>query len=78
MIEPRETMLDFIDREPFADFMHHMRDRGMVFRMGATVERIERDASGTWVIGLADGREVRAGAVLFAAEHMGATANLQP
>ena len=76
VIEPRDTMLDFIDRELIADFMHQMRDRGMVFRMGSTVERIERDASGACVIGLGDGREVRAGVVLFAAGRMGATGNL--
>lgn len=76
VIEPRETMLDFIDRELIADFMHDMRDRGMVFRMGASVDRLERDASGGCVIGLGDGREVRAGVVLFAAGRIGATATL--
>ena len=44
LIEPRTTMLDFIDRELIDEFTHDLRDRGMVMRLGSAVETIERTA----------------------------------
>ena len=38
LIEPRETMLDFLDKELVADFTHQLRDRGIALRFGAKVE----------------------------------------
>lgn len=78
LIEPRETMLDFVDRELVADFTHQLRDRGVQLRFGAKVERIDRLASGRCEISLENGRMVKAAAVLFAAGRMGATAGLNP
>ena len=40
LIEPRDTILDFVDREIVDDFMHQMRDRGMTIRLGSTVKEI--------------------------------------
>ena len=34
LIEPRDTILDFVDREIVDDFVHQMRDRGMTVRLG--------------------------------------------
>lgn len=76
LIEPRESMLDFVDRELVADFTHQLRDRGVQLRFGAQVERIDRVAPGRCEIALENGRMVRAAAVLFAAGRMGATAGL--
>ncbi len=75
IIEPRKTMLDFIDRELIEDFMHQLRDRGTTLRMGCKVERIERQNGGC-LIHLENGRTVRADMVLFAAGRMGATDSL--
>ncbi len=46
LIEPRATILDFIDREIIDDFVHQLRDRGMTIRLGTTVARVEQDEQG--------------------------------
>lgn len=76
VVEPRKTMLDFIDRELIEDFMHQLRDRGVILRMGCQVQRIERGVAGPSTVYLEDGRLVRADVVLFAAGRMGAVESL--
>ena len=76
LIEPRETFLDFVDREIIGEFVHTLRDRGMAIRLGASVDRIERGADGWPVTWLTDGRRVRSDMVLYAAGRKGATATL--
>jgi len=70
LIEARDTILDFIDHEIVEDFVHQMRDRGMVVRLGAEVERIEKGPAGMEVK-LADGRLIRSEYLLFAAGRSG-------
>ncbi|MCB1460863.1 MAG: Si-specific NAD(P)(+) transhydrogenase [Nitratireductor sp.] len=72
LIEPRDTMLDFIDRELMEDFTYQLRDRGMAMRFGKKVDKVER-AEGGVTISLEGGRKVRSGMLLFAAGRMGAT-----
>ncbi len=76
LIEPRDTFLDFIDREIIEEFIHQLRDRGMTIRLGASVARVEKDDSGRVVTTLEDGRVVRTEMLLFAAGRIGATGNL--
>ena len=76
LIEPRDVMLDFIDKEIVADLTHQMRDRGVQLRFGAKVDSIGRHAPGRCEIALEDGRRVRSNIVLFAAGRMGATPSL--
>ncbi|QIG81974.1 Si-specific NAD(P)(+) transhydrogenase [Sphingosinithalassobacter tenebrarum] len=76
LIEPRDTFLDFVDREIIEEFVHQLRDRGVSVRTGAKVERVEKDAAGWPVCVLADGRQVRSEMLLYAAGRMGATADL--
>jgi len=76
LIEPRDTFLDFIDREIIDDFVHQLRDRGMSIRLGSTVEKIEVDGQGWPVCILDDGRRIRSEMLLYAAGRIGATANL--
>jgi NAD(P) transhydrogenase len=73
LVEPRDTMLDFIDRELIDDFTHQLRDRGMVLRFGRKVKEVSKDADGKCQIDMEDGRVIRADIVLFAAGRMGAT-----
>ncbi len=35
LVEPRATILDFVDKELVEDFIHQMRDRGMSIRLGS-------------------------------------------
>ncbi len=76
LIEPRETMLDFIDRELIGDFTHQLKDRGMVLRFGRKAEKIRKLDDGMCEIQMEGGRNIRAEMVLFAAGRMGATASL--
>jgi NAD(P) transhydrogenase len=76
LVEPRETMLDFIDRELIEDFIHQLRDRGVVLRLGCSVEAVTRDDKGGCVVQLNGGRMVRTDALLFAAGRIGSTDSL--
>lgn len=76
LIEPKETFLDFIDREIIEEFTHDLRKRGMTIRLGAKVDRVELDEQGWAVSILADGRRIRTDMLLYAAGRVGATANL--
>lgn len=76
LVEPRSSFLDFIDREIIEEFIHQLRDRGMLIRLGSPVASIARDARGHPVTTLEDGRSVRSEMLLYAAGRMGATADL--
>ena len=73
IIEPRENFLEFIDREIIDEFVHDLRKRGIQFRLGAKVERVELDEQGYAVSFLSDGRRVRTEMLLYAAGRVGAT-----
>ncbi len=68
LVEPRETFLDFIDREIIAEFMHQLRDRGMIIRMGSPIVSIAKDDSNHAVTILADGKRIRTEMLLYAAD----------
>jgi len=76
LIEPRDSFLDFIDREIIDDFVHQLRDRGVSIRLGSSVEKIEVDGQGWPICILNDGRRIRSEMLLYAAGRIGATANL--
>ncbi|KGF66739.1 pyridine nucleotide-disulfide oxidoreductase [Hoeflea sp. BAL378] len=76
LVEPRTTMLDFIDRELIDDFTHQIKDRGMVLRFGRKAERIIKLEGGGCEIQMEGGRNIRSEMVLFAAGRMGATSTL--
>ncbi len=76
LVEPRNTMLDFIDNELVSDFTHELRDRGIAMRFGSKVETISKLGPGRCETTLEGGRLVRSNVVLFAAGRMGATGSL--
>jgi NAD(P) transhydrogenase len=76
IIEPRQNFLEFIDREIIDEFVHDLRKRGVQFRFGAKVERVELDDQGYAVSFLSDGRRVRTEMLLYAAGRIGATKDL--
>jgi NAD(P) transhydrogenase len=76
LIEPRATILDFVDREVIDDFIHQLRDRGMTIRLGAAVARVEQDENGWPVTILEDGRRLRSEMLLYTAGRIGATKGL--
>jgi NAD(P) transhydrogenase len=76
LVEPRETMLDFIDKEILEDFTYQLRDRNMKLVFGQPVDKVEKDAAGKCRLTLKNGRTLAADMVLFAAGRMGATETL--
>jgi NAD(P) transhydrogenase len=70
LIEPRQTILDFVDREVVEDFIHQMRDRGMTVRLGTAVKEITSKPDTAEIV-LADGRVIRSEIVLYAAGRTG-------
>ena len=76
LIEPRATILDFMDREVVDNLICQLRDRAMILRFGCEVDRVEHDASGAVRTYLSDGRVVRSDMLLYTAGRMGATAKL--
>ena len=75
LIEPRETFLDFIDRQTISEFKHQVRENGLDLRLGAAIEKIEDEDSHIEVT-LANGRHVRTEMLLYAAGRLGATKSL--
>ena len=75
LIESREMILDFIDREICDDFIHQMRERGMNIRLGAGVKEITTDAMGV-TVALSDGRRVKSDVLLYAAGRTGNVGSL--
>ncbi|MCB8838442.1 Si-specific NAD(P)(+) transhydrogenase [Aurantimonas sp. VKM B-3413] len=76
LVEPRDSMLDFLDEELLEDFTYQLRDRGMALRFGSKVKSVTRRDEHGCEIHLEGGRAVRAQTVLFAAGRMGATETL--
>jgi NAD(P) transhydrogenase len=70
LIEPRETILDFIDREICDDFIHQMRERGMSIRLGSAIKDITTTTTGVTTT-LTDGRKVITDCLLYAAGRTG-------
>jgi NAD(P) transhydrogenase len=76
IVEPRSNFLEFIDREILEEFVHELRQRGVSFRLGCHVERVELDAAGWPVAFLGDRRRIRSEMLLYAAGRVGATEEL--
>ncbi|MBW8301978.1 MAG: Si-specific NAD(P)(+) transhydrogenase [Hydrogenophaga sp.] len=76
VIEPRDNMLEFLDKEIVEDFAYQLRDRNMKLVFGQTVEKVEKDATGKCRVTLQNGRSMIAEMVLFAAGRVGATDGL--
>ncbi|WP_043834232.1 Si-specific NAD(P)(+) transhydrogenase [Muricoccus aerilatus] len=72
LVEPRSSLLDFVDRELVDDFIHQLRDRGLGFRLGSKVQSVQFE-NGQPVAMLEGGRRVRSEMLLFAAGRVGAT-----
>jgi NAD(P) transhydrogenase len=76
LIEPRATMLNFMDREIVDNLIYQLRDRGISLRLSGDVQHILFAPDGSPVCLLADGRQLRSELVLFTAGRIGATAAL--
>ncbi len=75
LVDARDTILEFIDREIVDDFMHHLRDCGMDLRTGVRVASVRVD-KGQAVADLEDGRHVCSDMLLYTGGRVGATDGL--
>lgn len=75
LIDPKSTMLDFIDKEIVEDFIYQLRDRNMKLFLGQKAEKVIRQ-NGKVELTLDNGRRLLTDMVLFAAGRMGATDTL--
>jgi len=76
LVEPNPGLLPFIDRELADEFVHDLRDRGVVLRFGCKAVSAKADTAQNCVVALEDGRELRADMVLFSAGREGAVDGL--
>ena len=76
VLEPSESMLPFLDRELRDEFVHDLRDRGVILRFGTKVKSARATSPGHCAIVTEDGRTLSADMVLFAAGRVGATDTL--
>lgn len=76
VIDPKTTMLDFIDKEIVEDFTYQLRDRNMKLHLGQKADKVERLDDGKVLLTLDNGRRITTDMVLFAAGRMGATDTL--
>lgn len=77
LVDGRTTLLEFLDREIVDEFIHEMRNRGMILRLGERLARVERSTKGQVVAVLESGKRLRADLVLFAAGRVGNTRSLK-
>ncbi|ARQ58048.1 UNVERIFIED_ORG: NAD(P) transhydrogenase [Rhizobium etli] len=73
VIDPKATMLDFIDKEIIEDFTYQLRDRNMKLLLGQKADKVEKLENGKVELTLDSGRRLTTDMVLFAAGRMGAT-----
>jgi NAD(P) transhydrogenase len=75
IIDARRELLPFCDSEIVRALQLSLRDLGVVFRLGETVEAVERHESGALII-LKSGKRIVGETVLYSAGRQGATAGL--
>lgn len=75
VIEPRSSILSFIDDELIAEFTHDLRDRGIKLRLGCKAQNVHAH-DGYCMVDLSDGRKVKSDMVLYAAGRVGASDDL--
>jgi NAD(P) transhydrogenase len=75
VVEQRASMLDFCDREIVEALQYQLRDRGVTFRFGETVQTVEKHSSGSVTV-LESGKKIPSDTVLYSAGRQGVTDEL--
>jgi NAD(P) transhydrogenase len=75
VIDSRRELLPFCDSEIVRALQLSLRDLGVVFRLGETVEAVERHEGGALII-LKSGKRIAGETVLYSAGRQGATSRL--
>ena len=75
VVDTRRELLPFCDSEIVRALQLSLRDLGVIFRLGETVEAVERHESGALIM-LKSGKRIAGETVLYSAGRQGATAGL--
>ena len=75
VVEKRPRLLDFVDDEIAEGLQYHLRDLGVVFRLGEEVTAVDQ-LDGAALTHLASGKRVASDVVFYAAGRQGETADL--
>jgi NAD(P) transhydrogenase len=75
VVEKQPRLLDFCDGQIIEGLQYHLRDLGVMFRLGETVGAVEREDDATMTF-LESGKRIPAEVVLYAAGRQGATEEL--
>lgn len=75
VIEPRSSILSFIDDELIAEFTHELRDRGIKLLLGCKAKDVQVHDRHC-IVDISDGRKVKSDMVLYAAGRIGASDDL--
>ena len=76
VVEKRVRLLEFCDAQISEGLQYHLRDVGVVFRLGEEVTAVERHAEGA-LTQLASGKHIASEVVLYAAGRQGETEELE-
>ena len=76
VVEKRARLLDFCDAQITEGLQYHLRDIGVIFRLGEEVTAVERHAGGA-LTQLASGKRVASEVVVYAAGRQGETDDLE-
>lgn len=76
LVEPRNSMLDFLDQELVMQFRHEITQEGMRLQFGQKVKKISKNKNGKCIVKLENDRAISSDMVLFAAGRVGATDHL--
>lgn len=77
LIDGRESMMDFLDKEIIDEFIHNMRDRNIKVRLGEEVVSVKHNNLNRVQINLKSGKQACADIVLFAAGRQGCTGMME-
>ena len=76
VVDKRQEVLEFIDREIVQTLMYHMRDLNTIFRLGEEVSSVEATPANRAVARLESGKRITSDVLLYSVGRQGATAEL--
>jgi len=76
LVDSRNLIMRFMDKEIIDELTHMLRERGVIMRLGESIEKVIKDGDEA-IISLQSGKQFRSDLVLFAAGRTGCTASLK-
>jgi len=75
LVDARNSMMRFMDREITDELTHMLRDRGATIRLGESIKKVKKE-NGKAVVILESGKKIITDIVMFAAGRTGCTSSL--